>query len=46
MANNIKKTISNVFVQFPYLNYINLKEKQSNQLIHIIQGSRLRTDLQ
>lgn len=46
MANNIKKTISNVFVQFPYLNYINLKEKQSNQLIHIIQGSRLRDDIQ
>lgn len=46
MANNIKKTISNVFVQFPYLEYINLKEKQSVQLVHIIQYSRLNTDLQ
>ena len=46
MANNIKKTIKDVFVQFPYLNYINLKEKQSNQLVHIIQGSRLKNDLQ
>ena len=35
----------NVFLQFPYLNYINLKEKQTNQLIHIIQGSRLRNDM-
>ena len=37
MANNIKKTISNVLVQFPYLEYINLKEKKSDQLVHIIQ---------
>lgn len=44
MTNN--KTIKDVFVQFPYLNYINLKEKQSNQLVYIIQGSRLRTELQ
>lgn len=46
MTNNTKKTIKDIFVQFPYLNYINLKEKQSNQLVHIIQGSRLRTELQ
>lgn len=38
--------IKDVFVQFPYLNYINLKEKQCNQLVHIIRGSRLRNDIQ
>lgn len=46
MTNNISKTIKDVFVQFPYLNYISLKEKQSNQLVHIIQGSRFKNDLQ
>lgn len=32
---------NNLFLQFPYLDYTKLKEKQSRMLIHIISKSRL-----
>lgn len=41
----INKLYTNIFVQFPYIDYSNFTGKYVNQLLNMLEGSRLNNDM-